>query len=202
MKMIKIRKVSKIGRRGLVVAGLLMIASLPSLARDKYETIDATAWGTSTQMGQNIGITVIIYDWSTAADRQILVDAFQKGQSKGLATALSKLPSHGRITIPGSVGYELTFIRMIPTPTGRTIRFITQRPITMGEAYTDALSMSYNLTAGEFELNDQDKSKSTGKLYPAAQLTVDKQGELQWDLTQNPWRLGNIIDWKGTTSEN
>src|ERR1700759_3154026 len=159
-------KSSKIACRGLLVAGLLMIGSLPGLARDRYETIDATAWGTSTQMGRNIGITVIIYDFSTAADRQVLVDAFQKGQSQGLANALNKLPSHGRISIPGTVGYELTFIRLIETPTGRKIRFITQRPITFGEAYTDALSMSYNLTAGEFDLNDQDKSKSSGTLYP------------------------------------
>ena len=200
--MTTIRKSAKIVGRGLLVVGLLMIGSLPSLARDRYETIDATAWGTSTQMGRNIPITVIIYDWSTAQDRQTLIDAFQKGQSNGLSNALAKLPSHGRITIPGTVGYELTFIRLIETPTGRKIRFATQRPITFGEAYTDALSMSYNITAGEFDLNDQDKSKSTGTLYPAAQLVIDKQGELQWDLTQNPWRLGGIIDWKGTPGEN
>ena len=60
---------------------------------------------------------------------------------------------------------------------------------------------SFDLTAGEFDLNDQDKSKSTGILYPAAQLTINKDGELQLDLNQNPWRLSGIIDWKGT-SEN
>jgi hypothetical protein len=36
---------------------------MPTLARDKYETIDATAYGTSTQPGRNIGVTVIIYEW-------------------------------------------------------------------------------------------------------------------------------------------
>jgi hypothetical protein len=43
-----------------------------------------------------------------------------------------------------------------------------------------------DLTAGILELNDQGKSKSTGVLYPAAQLVLDKEGELQWDLLQNP----------------
>ena len=62
--------------------------------------------------------------------------------------------------------------------------------------------MSFNLTAGELDLNDQDKSKSTGQLFPAAQLIIDKEGKLQLDLNQNPWRLGDIIDWKGTAGVN
>ena len=61
--------------------------SLPGFARDKYETIDATAYGTSTQLGRNVGVTVIIYEFSTPEDRQILVDAFQKGQNQGLVNA-------------------------------------------------------------------------------------------------------------------
>jgi hypothetical protein len=72
----------------------------------------------------------------------------------------------------------------------------------MGEAMTDSQSQSFNLTAGIFELNDQDKKKSVGVLYPAAQLVIDKEGELQWDLNQNSWRLAGIIDWKGTPGVN
>ena len=63
-------------------------------------------------------------------------------------------------------------------------------------------SRSFNLTAGILEINDQDKSKSTGQLYPAAQLVLDKQGQLQWDLTQNPWRLSDVLDWAGTAGVN
>src|SRR5271163_1550039 len=60
---------------GVMLFALLSVGSVHSFARGKYETIDAQAFGTGTQMGQNIGITIIIYDFSTAADRQILVDA-------------------------------------------------------------------------------------------------------------------------------
>jgi hypothetical protein len=91
---------------------------------------------------------------------------------------------------------------MIPTPTGRKIFFVTNRQIRFGEAFVDSQSQSFNLTAGIIEMNDQDKSKSTGVLYPAAQLVLDKQGELQWDLNQNAWRLVDIIDWKGTPGVN
>ncbi len=182
----------------LLIVGLVMIENTPGFARDKYETIDATAYGTSTQLGANVGVTVIIYEFSTPETRQALVEAFQKGQNQGLVNALQKMPAIGRIQIPGTLGYDLSFIRMIPTPTGRTIRFVTNRKITFGEAYTDSQTQSFNLTAGEFQLNDQDKSKSTGVLYPACQFTINKDGELQIELNQNAWRLSNFIDWKGT----
>ena len=188
---------SKVTKSALAVLLLAMI-SLPGFARDKYETIDATAYGTSTQLGRNVGVTVIIYEFSTPEDRQILVDAFQKGQNQGLVNALEKMKAVGRIQIPGTLGYDLSFIRMIPTSTGRTIKFVTNRKISFGEAYADTQSQSFNLTAGQIDINDQDKSKSGGVLYPAAQLLINKDGDLQLDLNQNAWRLSNIIDWKGT----
>jgi hypothetical protein len=189
---------SKVSKSALAIVLLVAMISIPGFAREKYETIDATAYGTSTQLGRNVGVTLIIYEFSTPEDRQILVDAFQQGQNQGLANALQKMKAVGRIQIPGTLGYDVSFIRMIPTPTGRTIKFVTNRKITFGEAYAQSQSMSFDLTAGQLELNDQDKSKSGGVLYPAAQVVINKDGELQLDLNQNPWRLSNIIDWKGT----
>jgi hypothetical protein len=188
----------------LVAAGLLILLSTPVFPNDraKAETIDATAMGTNAQMGSVVGVTVIIYEYSTPEDKQVLVKAFEKGQNQGLVSALTKMRAVGRISITGTLGYDLSFIRLIPTPTGRKIRFITNRPITFGEAWTDAQSSSFNLTAGELELDDSDKSKSTGVLYPAAQLVIDKQGQLQFDLNQNAWKLIDLIDWKGTPGVN
>ena len=182
----------------MLVLGLMLVGSIPGYSRDKNEVIDATAWGTSTQMGRNFNITLIIYEYSTAEDRDILVEAFQKGQNQGLVNALEKMKAVGRIKITGTLGYDVSFIRLIDTPTGRKIRFVTNRKITFGEAYSDSQSKSFDLTVGEIELNDQEKSKSTGVLYPAAQVTINKDGELQLELNQNPWRLSGIIDWKGT----
>ena len=196
--MYKKSELVRIAIPSLLVLGLMMIGSIPGYSRDKFETIDATAFGTSTQMGRNIGITLIIYEWSTAEDRDVLLEAFQKGQNQGLVNALEKMRAVGRIKITGTLGYDVSFIRLIQTPTGRKIRFVTNRKITFGEAWTDSQSQSFDLTAGEFDLNDQDKSKSSGVLYPAAQLIINKDGELQLDLNKNPWRLSGIIDWKGT----
>ncbi|MGB8768382.1 MAG: hypothetical protein WCC92_02100 [Candidatus Korobacteraceae bacterium] len=186
----------------LLLAGLLLLGAIPGFARDKNETIDATAWGTSTQLGRNVGVTLVIYQYSTPDDRAILVEAFQKGSNKGLVNALERMKAVGHVSITGTLGFDCSYIVMIPTPTGRKIRFVTNRQIKFGEAYFDTQSQSFDLTAGEIELNDQDKSKSSGVLYPAAQLGIDDQGQLSLNLLQNPWRLGNIIDWKGTTGEN
>ena len=180
-----------------LLLGLLMIASGYGFGqRPNVETIDATAFGTSTQLGRNFGIKIMIYEFSSPEDRDVLVQAFQKGQNDGLMNALEKMKSVGRIMIPGTVGYDLSYIREIITPTGRTIRFVTNRKIAFGEAYWDTQTKSFNLTAGEIVLNDNDKSKSSGVLFPAAQLIVNNEGELQFELNQNAWKLTNIIEWK------
>jgi hypothetical protein len=195
-------KVFRITSKALVVAGIALLATHPGFARDKYETIEAQAWGTGTQMGASIGVTLNIYEFSTPADRVSLVQAFEKGQNQGLTTALSKMKAVGHVEITGTLGYDCSYIKMTPTPTGRKIVFVTNRQIRFGEAYTDSQTQAFSLTAGVFELNTQDKSKSTGTLYPAAQLILDKEGQLQLDLNQNPWRLSDVLDWAGTAGVN
>ncbi len=186
----------------VILTSALLLMAIPGFPRDKNETIDATAWGTSTQLGRNIGVTLIIYQYSTPEDRQILVEAFQKGSNQGLVNALERMKAVGHINITGTLGFDVSYIGMTPTPTGRRIRFVTNRLIKFAEAYADTPSQAFNLSGGELDLNDQDKSKSEGVLWPAAQLGIDDQGQLSINLLQNPWRLGNIIDWRGTPGEN
>ena len=194
---------SALTRLPLLVFFLAAVA-LPFFSRDhvKYETIEATAMGTGTQLGANAGVSLEIYEYSTPADRQVLVQAFEKGQNQGLVNALSRMRAVGHCSITGTLGYDVAYIRMIPTPTGRKIRFVTNRLLRFGEVYWDTQSTAFNLTAGEFDLNDQDKSKSGGVLFPLAQLALDKEGQLQIVLNQNPWKLVDVIDWKGTPGVN
>ena len=106
---------------GLLLATLVLTAVTFALSADdrQIETIDATAMGTSTQLGKNVSVKVTIYEYSTDEDRQILIDAFKKGQNQGLVNALTKMKSVGRIAITGTLGYDLSYSRLIPTPTGR-----------------------------------------------------------------------------------
>lgn len=169
--------------RLIAVVALLMMATC---AVAQVETIDARARGTSTQMGK---------------DREVLKAAFQKDGQEGLVKALSKMKSVGRLRLPSSVGGSIAYARVIPTPTGRKIRFVTDRRIAFAESAANTRSKGYDLTAGEIDINDQDRSKSTGVLYPAAQLKMNKAGELQFELFQNPWQLVNITDWKPKNKE-
>jgi len=168
---------------------------LPVFAAAQTETIDATARGTSTQMGAIRNVKIVITEFSTPEDKQVLVDAFKKGQSQGLYDALSKMKSVGQIQMPGTVGYGLAYVSSETTPTGRTIRFITSRRIGFGEAARNTQSQAYDLTAGKVDINDKEPKKSAGTLFPATQLIVNNEGQLQWELRKNPWELTNIIDW-------
>src|SRR6202790_3632093 len=151
----------KLALYGLVVAGLLIVGSTLGLTANKPETIDATATGTGTQMGEHINITLNISDYSSQADKQTLMQAFQKGQNQGLVDALSKMKAAGHIEVTGTLGYDCTYIRMIPTSTGRRIRFVTNRLLRFGEVYRDSRSTAYNLTAGEFDLNDTEIGRAS-----------------------------------------
>jgi hypothetical protein len=190
--------IRKIGISFLLLVVLLAIGSTSSSSQDrvKPETITAVTTGTGTQSGQMTSIMMIIYEYSTEEDRQILLDAFAKGQNQGLFNALSKMKAVGRISMTGTLGMDISYIRLIPTPTGRKLRFVTNRAIAYGEAYSDNSPQSFNLTGGEFDLNDTDRKKSTGVLYPAAKLVIDKEGQLQIQLNQNAWKLADIIDKK------
>ncbi len=190
------RKHLSLGSTSLAIAAVTILGLLlPVFAAAQLETIDATARGTSTQMGAIRNIKIVISEFSTPEDKQMLVDAFKKGQSQGLYDALSKMKGVGQIQMPGTVGFALAYVSSETTPTGRTIRFITNRKIGFGEAARNTQSQAYDLTAGKIDINDKEPKKSAGTLFPATQLIVNKEGQLQWELRKNPWQLTNIIDW-------
>jgi hypothetical protein len=188
----------------LLLLGIFSSGSVPAFSQDrsKPETIEAIARGTEAQTGKEFNISLIIYEYSSKADKQILTEAFQDGKDQGLYNALSKMRAVGHISVTGALGHDVSYIQIVPTPNGRKIRFVTNRLLRFGEVYRDSLSTSYNLTAGEIDVNDEDKSKSTGTFYPEAKLMINKQGDLQYNLVGFPWQLVDIIDWKGTPGIN
>lgn len=179
--------------QAIFAAALLTTIMGLGLTAVAQETIDATAFGTSTQMGKNVAIKIIIERYSTPEDKKTIDESFAKGQNQGLFDALSKMKPVGRIQIPGTLGYDIAYASSVQSPTGRIVRFVTNRKISFGEAYHNTQSQAYNLTGGEININSQEPKKSAGVLYPAAQLVINKDGDLQIELRKNPWRLSNII---------
>ena len=175
--------------------GLLFLMSSNSAAQKlpKSITIQAQAMGTSTQMGRTFGVTLLIQEFSTVADQKALLEAFTAKQNEGLVNALDKMNSKGRISITGTLGYQLAYIRMWKQPDGSTkIRAVTDRPIRFGEAWSDSRSMDYSLSAIEIVMYP-DKKKNSGTLLPAVQLKLDKKNQLELETFQNPWKLVNIM---------
>ena len=187
----------------LLATGLLTVLNVPASPQDhsKPEIIQGVITGTGLQAGQLTNLTFVIYEFSTPDDKQVLLEAFQKGQNQGLFNALTKMRTVGRVAITGTLGYDVKYIRWFPTPAGRSIRFVTDRKISMGEAWTDSRSQEYNLSGGIIEMNDTDMKKSSGVVYGAAELVM-KDGDLSINLANNPWKVASIRDNKGTPGEN
>src|SRR5580700_1889481 len=190
--------ISKIMVGALLGTGLLVAGSALTSAQDhtKPEIIQGVITGTGLQAGQLTNLTFAIYEFSTPDDKQVLLEAFQKGQNQGLFNALTKMRTVGRVAITGTLGYDVKYIRWFPTPAGRSIRFVTDRKISMGEAWTDSRSQQYDLSGGIFEMNDTEMKKSSGVVYGAAELVM-KDGELSINLANNPWKFASIRDNKG-----
>jgi len=192
-EVIEIRRVTA----ALALACLVMMLSFGSAAQEDKpmrEVYQAQAMGQSTQMGKTFNVTINIERYSTPEERQVLVDAFQQAGSEGLFNALEKMNSKGRIAITGTLGYDISFVRKIPTSDGFKIRVLTNRPIRFGEAWVSGRSTDYNLSAMELNIS-QDKDRSTGILLPACKFKIDKKTkELEIENYQNPWKFVNIMD--------
>jgi hypothetical protein len=182
----------------LLLAGTFTLATtLAFSASPNPETIQATY----AQNGKIISVTLTIDGYSNLADMQTLSQAFEEGQDQALVLALSKTKAVGHCSISGALSYEVAFIQMVVTPTGRQITFITNRPLQAGGASPDTPSQSFDLAVGQFNLNDTDNTKSTGFLYPASKLVIDEKGEFHYDLAGAPWSLVNILDSKAASGE-
>lgn len=186
----------RVNRNILRIAGLVALVLLASIAsaQTKRETYQATAIGEGTYFGRTFNVTIIIEQYSTAEDQQILVEAFNKAGNQGLVNALSKMGSKGHIAITGTLGYDINYVREFQTPTGRKIRMVTDRPITFDEAWSDSRSMDYSLSAMELDISSS-KNQSGGTLLPACQFSVSKEKELTIEAYANPWKLADVIVW-------
>jgi hypothetical protein len=182
----------------LAVAGIvgLMILTTPLASAQKLPKqiyIQAQAMGESTQMGRTFSVTLIIEEFSTPDDQKALIEAFNAKGNEGLVNALDKMHSKGRMSITGTLGYEVTYIRQWPQPDGSTkLRLVTNRPITFGEAWSDSRSMDYSLSGVEIIMS-ADKKHNTGTLLPAVKLKMNKENQLELETFQNPWKLVNIM---------
>ena len=178
----------------------LMIGLFPLLAgisttvqAQERMTIQATAMGTSTQMGKIVNVNIHIERFSTPDDRKALIDAFARSGQDGLVDVLQDMKSKGRVRFAsGGVGNDVKYIIELPSESGRRFRLVTDRNLAFAELYSGTRSRDYSVGAIELVLTPD--GKGSGTVLPACKLKVDKKTqEIEIETYQNPWNLSNFI---------
>jgi hypothetical protein len=189
------------------VLGIALLASLNagSQMQPSIEEFKAKAIGQGRQVGQAFGVDLFIHVYSPPFEHLILLDAFKEAGNEGLVTALSKMSPKGRLMIlglsNGRLGYDVTYIRSLPTPSGMKIQVVTDRPIKYQALASppEFRSTDYLLAALELDLSNQ-KGKDKGTLFVASRFQIGTDGELEFLDPRNtysplnPWTLVDIID--------
>jgi hypothetical protein len=191
-------------RRNLIGLGtvsfvVVILAGVYSFAQDKPQVFQAVARGTGDQLRQSYGVAVevTIESYSSPEDQQILMDAFLKDGNQGMVNALKKMPVRGKLWFSGQAAYDITYTRELPTPTGRKIRLVTNRFVTLADISGHAQqAQDYNLSALELDLSTE-KGKSTGVFFPACEFSMEKEKGIRIEAYQNPWRLDELKEKKG-----
>jgi hypothetical protein len=188
------RDMTRFSRNVLMAALLPLLAGISTTAQAQERmTIQATAMGTSTQMGKMVNVNIHIDQFSTQDDRKALIDAFARSGQDGFVNALQDMKPKGRVRFPsGGVGNDVKYIIELPSESGRRFRLVTDRNLAFGELYNSTRSRDYNVGAIELVLTPD--GKGSGTVLPACKLKVDKKTQqIEIETYQNPRTLSNFI---------
>src|SRR5438270_168985 len=188
------RHLNSLRHNVLIWPTLLLLMAIGTMAQaQKRMTIQATAMGTSTQLGKIYNVNIIIEQFSTPADQKALIEGFKRSGQDGLVDVLEDMKPKGRVRFAsGGVGNDIKYIIELPSENGRRFRLVTDRIIAFGELYNSTRSRDYSI--GAVELTVTSDGKGSGTLLPACKLTVDKKTQqVEIETYQNPWNLTNFM---------
>jgi hypothetical protein len=156
-------------------------------------TIQATAMGTSTQMGKIYQVNIHIEQFSTTDDRKSLIAGFKRSGQQGLVDVLQDMKPKGRVRFAsGGVGNDVKYIIELPSEKGRRFRLVTDRTLAFGELYHGTRSRDYSVGAIELLLTPD--GKGSGTVLPACKIKMSKKKqEIEIETYQNPWKLTNLM---------
>ena len=186
------RDASRLFHSAVIASLFLLLTGIgTSIQAQERMTIQATARGTSTQLGKLFQVKIIIEQLSTAEEQKALVDAFKRSGHEGMLDALTRMSPKGRIALEGTVGNDVKYIRELPSKNGRRFRLVTDRNLAFGELRSGTRSSEYSI--GAVELTITPDGEGSGTLLPACKLKLNKQKEIEIESYQNPWKLDNFI---------
>ena len=197
-------------RNTIVAACAAALFAMPGIAgaQDQAvpnEKLDISAFAVNMSnigTGANASVRITIDKWSSAEERQMLVETMVEKGPDALLKALQKVPEKGRFSIPGLMGPDPYQLRL-----GHSLRYAWQRPIEGGgkriviitdryigfaEARNQPRTMDYPFTL--FEIRVGPDGKGEGKMAVATKITFDKvarQVELE-NYSSEPVRLNAV----------
>ena len=138
--------------------------------------------------GRTVPIVVHIDSYSPAGDVRALALILKDKGQEGVENALFKMKGRGWIRIGNSLGYEVPVIRSLPTPTGRRIVVIADRPIQFWEQWRGTRSLRYPL--GMVVLDLDRTGHGVGRLIAAMRAKFDGEGKVELEsFGTEPFRI-------------
>lgn len=153
----------------------------PQADKPKSEKFGALAYlpsGAGRRMvgaGTTANVDLYVKSYTTDAEAKVLAGVLLDGGPDALLKALEKADSIGKITLSGRVGfYDLKLIRSHPTPNGRRIIAVGDRPMGFLEMYVSNRSTDYEFGILTLDLtrDKKGKEKGEGSLVYAAKVKV------------------------------
>jgi hypothetical protein len=175
---------------GLVMGGLVFSLAAYALVRTADETpLKLTSYAidlgvsnlpTHRRLGvlhRRAGIVQIAIDhWSSAQERDGLLDTLRTQGADNLLSNLQKAPPVGTIRTPDRIGWDLHYAWETPTDDGgRRIFIATDRPIRFWEAANLTRTYHYPFTLIEIHLDKNGKGE--GRMSVATKISLSKDGK-------------------------
>jgi hypothetical protein len=159
---------------------------------DVSEQFSATGFFESgPASGKSVGINIYVNSYTTDEERNNFLDILKKQGQDGLESAFDKAKERGRISVTGSTGNSVPFIRSHNAETRRIIRMATNRIMSFAELSQSPRSRDYKFTIVELRLDAS--GNGDGSIFYATKLKFDKSGELVLEhYGQKPIRLANV----------
>ena len=161
----------------IVTTALVATLALSPGARGQkpIDVFDAQAVNLDAPAGAVTGpVQIQITRWSTDAERDQINNAIKERGADKLLDVVKDLEPVGRITTPGSIGFDLRYARrgVVGGPGGNEqIIVVTDRPMGFRERATKARSIDYPFTV--IELRMKPNGEGEGKMSLATKVNLN-----------------------------
>jgi len=165
----------------LVMVGLFLMPSVLS-AQGTAETFTATATAKTGSQKAAEPVKIVINQYTSDADRAIVMDALSKGGSTAARDVLEKMPDLGSLDVLGkSTPIKYAWSRSMGPGAGRIVTVVTAVPIHYVMAGMSGSKPKDDFVLGVAMLILDSNDKGDGEINPAAKIKMDASGALVID---------------------